>query len=66
MKQSKRGSVGMTDIGRVTQVMRRLPRETPARLVEVACDLIDCNTDAQFALGLELMLAGLLTISRLD
>jgi AcrR family transcriptional regulator len=58
---SERGAVGMTNVGRVTQVMRRLPRETPAHLVEIACELTDCNTDAQFALGLDLMLTGLAT-----
>jgi AcrR family transcriptional regulator len=56
---SERGAMGLTDIGRLTQVMRRLPRETPAHLVEVACVLTDCNTNAQFTLGLDLMLAGL-------
>lgn len=50
---------GMTDIERVTQVMRRLPRETPARLVEVACVLADCDLDAQFTFGLDLMLTSL-------
>ena len=58
---SARGAVGMTDIGRLTQVMRRLPRETPERLVEVACVLTDCNTDAQFTFGLDLMLTGLIS-----
>jgi AcrR family transcriptional regulator len=56
---SQRGAAGMTDIGRLTQVMRRLPRETPAHLVEVACGFTDCNTDAQFTFGLDLMLTGL-------
>jgi AcrR family transcriptional regulator len=49
----------MTDIGRLTQIMRRLPRETPAHLVEVACVLTDCDMDAQFTFGLDLMLASL-------
>lgn len=49
----------LTDIGRLTQVMRRLPRETPARLVEVACVLTDCDMDAQFTFGLDLMLQSL-------
>jgi AcrR family transcriptional regulator len=49
----------MTDIGRLTQVMRRLPRETPARLVEVACVLTNCDMDAQFTFGLDLMLTSL-------
>jgi AcrR family transcriptional regulator len=49
----------MSDIGRLTQLMRRLPRETPARLVEVACVLTDCDMDAQFLFGLDLMLTSL-------
>jgi len=49
----------MSDIGRLTQLMRRLPRETPARLVEVACILTDCDMDAQFIFGLDLMLTSL-------
>ncbi len=50
---------GMTDIGRLTQVMHRLPRETPARLVEVASVIMDCDLDAQFTFGLDLMLTSL-------
>ncbi len=58
--QSEHGaSEGPTDIERLTQIMRRLPRETPARLVEVACVLTDCDMDAQFLFGLDLMLASL-------
>ena len=49
----------MSDIGRLTQLMRRLPRETPAHLVEVACALTDCDMDAQFIFGLDLMLTSL-------
>ena len=49
----------LTDIGRLTQLMRRLPREAPARLVEVACVLTDCDMDAQFTFGLDLMLTSL-------
>ena len=49
----------LTDIGRLTQLMRRLPRETPARLVEVASVLTDCDMDAQFLFGLDLMLTSL-------
>jgi len=49
----------ISDIGRLTQIMRRLPRETPARLVEVACALTDCDMDAQFLFGLDLMLTSL-------
>ena len=53
------GTSELTNIGRLTQIMRRLPRETPARLVEVACVLTDCDMDAQFLFGLDLMLTSL-------
>jgi hypothetical protein len=56
---TERGTLELTDIGRLTQLMRRLPRETPARLVEVACVLTDCDMDAQFTFGLDLMLTNL-------
>ncbi len=56
---SEQGTSGLTDIGRLTQIMRRLPRETPTRLVEVACILTDCDMDAQFLFGLDLMLTSL-------
>jgi TetR/AcrR family tetracycline transcriptional repressor len=58
-EQSDHAAEETTDFGRITQVMRRLPRETPARLVEVACVMATCDTDAQFAFGLDLMLTGL-------
>ena len=57
--RSDHASAEMTDIGRITEVVRRLPRETPTRLVEVACVLANCDTDAQFAFGLDLMLTSL-------
>jgi hypothetical protein len=58
--QSERVPEGpMTDFGRLTQIMRRLPRETPARLVEVASVIMDCDLDAQFTFGLDLMLTSL-------
>jgi AcrR family transcriptional regulator len=56
---SEHGTEELTDIGRLTQIMLRLPRETPAHLVEVACVLTDCDMDAQFLFGLDLMLASL-------
>jgi AcrR family transcriptional regulator len=56
---SEQGAPGLTDIGRLTQLMRRLPRETPAHLVEVACVLTGCDMDAQFLFGLDLMLPSL-------
>ena len=56
---SERTASELTDIGRLTQLMRRLPRETPARLVEVASVIMDCDMDAQFTFGLDLMLTSL-------
>jgi hypothetical protein len=56
---TEHGTPELTDIGRLTQLMRRLPRETPAHLVEVACVLTGCDMDAQFIFGLDLMLTGL-------
>ena len=61
---SEHGASGRTDIGRLTQIMRRLPRETPARLVEVACILTDCDMDAQFLFGLDLILTSLRSSQR--
>jgi AcrR family transcriptional regulator len=58
-EQSERAAEGMTDIGRLTQIMRCLPRETPARLVEVAYVLTHCDSEAQFTFGLDLMLTSL-------
>jgi len=58
---SEYGASELTNIGRLTQIMRRLPRETPTRLVEVACILTDCDMDAQFLFGLDLMLTSLKT-----
>ncbi len=56
---SERGTEELSEIGRLTQLMRRLPRETPAHLVEVACVLTNCDMDAQFLFGLDLMLTSL-------
>jgi AcrR family transcriptional regulator len=56
---SERETPELSDIGRLTQLMRRLPRETPAHLVEVACVLTNCDMDAQFLFGLDLMLTSL-------
>ena len=56
---TERGTPELTDIRRLTQLMRRLPRETPAHLVEVACVLTGCDMDAQFLFGLDLMLTSL-------
>jgi AcrR family transcriptional regulator len=49
-----------SDFERIAQVMRVLPRETPPHLAEVAYLMcVDCNLDAQFAFGLDLLLTGL-------
>lgn len=56
---TERETPELTDIGRLTQLMRRLPRETPSRLVEVASVLTGCDMDAQFIFGLDLMLTSL-------
>lgn len=49
-----------TDFERIAQVMRAIPRETPPHLAEVAYLMcVDCNLDAQFTFGLDLMLTGL-------
>ncbi|HVU67226.1 MAG TPA: TetR/AcrR family transcriptional regulator [Ktedonobacteraceae bacterium] len=49
----------MTDIARLTQLMQRLPRETPAHTVEAAYALTTYEADTQFTFGLDLMLTGL-------
>lgn len=49
-----------TDFERIAQVMRAIPRETPPQLAEVAYLMcVDCDLDAQFTFGLDLMLTGL-------
>ncbi len=54
-----RSGGGDDRLGRLTQIMRRHPRETPVRLVEVASVIMDCDLDAQFTFGLDLMLTSL-------
>lgn len=49
-----------TDFERIAQVMRAIPRDTPPQLAEVAYLMcVDCDLDAQFTFGLDLMLTGL-------
>jgi TetR/AcrR family transcriptional regulator, tetracycline repressor protein len=49
-----------TDFERIAQVMRAIPRDTPPQLAEVAYLMcVDCDLDAQFSFGLDLMLTGL-------
>lgn len=53
-------STPVTDFERIAQVMRAIPRETPPQLAEVAYLMcVDCDLDAQFTFGLDLMLMGL-------
>jgi hypothetical protein len=49
----------LTEIGLIAQILQRLPRETPARMVEVAYALAGLGAEGPFTLGLDLMLAGL-------
>ncbi len=53
------GAEELIDSGRLTQVMHRVPCETPLHLVEVACVLTNCDRDAQLRFGLDLMPASL-------
>jgi AcrR family transcriptional regulator len=50
---------GSTELERLVTVTRAVPREAPARLVEVARLIADCDMNAQFQVGLDLILAGL-------
>jgi AcrR family transcriptional regulator len=52
-------STGSTELERLVSVARAVPREAPAHLVEVARLIADCDMDAQFQLGLDVILAGL-------
>jgi AcrR family transcriptional regulator len=54
----------MAEIGLIAQIMQRLPRETPARMVEVAYALAGLGAEGPFTLGLDLMLAGLASRQR--
>jgi AcrR family transcriptional regulator len=49
-----------TDFERIAQIMRVLPRDAPPHLAEVAYLMcVDCDLDAQFTFGLDLLLTGL-------
>jgi len=48
-----------TPLERLRQVLCRIPPEVPPRLAEVACLVCDCDLDAQFVCGLDLILDGL-------
>lgn len=51
--------MGSTDVERLVNLTRAVPREAPAHLVEVARLIADCDMDYQFQLGLDLILFGL-------
>jgi AcrR family transcriptional regulator len=57
--ESGRSSDPATPLERLRQVLCRIPSSTPPRLAEVACLVCDCDLDAQFSRGLELILGGL-------
>ncbi len=50
---------GSTELERLVNLTRSVPREAPAHLVEVARLIADCDMDYQFEFGLDLILAGL-------
>lgn len=60
LNQSAQPTTPTTDFERIAQVMRAIPRETPPQLAEVAYLMcVDCDLDAQFTFGLDLLLTGL-------
>ena len=50
---------GSTELEQIVNLTRALPTDAPARLVEVAQLMADCDMDYQFNLGLDLILTGL-------
>lgn len=50
---------GSTELERLVSLTRAVPREAPARLIDVARLIADCDMDYQFELGLDLILDGL-------
>ncbi len=49
-----------TEFERIARVMRAIPRDAPPQLAEVAYLMcVDCDLDAQFTFGLDLMLTSL-------
>lgn len=48
-----------SEVERLMRIMRMVPRDVPPRLAEVARIICDCDVDAQFDFGLELILFGL-------
>lgn len=55
-----------SEAARLMRVMRMLSRDVPPHLAEVARVICDCDVDAQFDFGLELILAGLETMVNLS
>lgn len=50
---------GSTELERLVNIARAVPRDAPASLVEVARLMADCDMDFQFDLGLDLIITGL-------
>lgn len=48
-----------SEVERLMRVMRMVPRDVPPHLAEVARIICDCDVDAQFDFGLEVVLTGL-------
>jgi hypothetical protein len=59
LELSAASPTGETELERLVSLARAVPRDVPARLVEVARLMADCDMDLQFTLGLDLILAGL-------
>lgn len=50
---------GSTELERLVSIARSVPRDAPAKLVEVARLMAECDMDFQFELGLDLIITGL-------
>ena len=50
---------GSTELERLVNIARAVPRDAPANLVVVARLMADCDMDFQFDLGLDLIITGL-------
>ena len=59
LELSAAAPTGSTELERLVNLTRSVPREAPAHLVEVARLIADCDMDDQFQLGLDLILSGL-------
>jgi AcrR family transcriptional regulator len=56
---SSQSADAASPLERLRQVLCRIPPGVPPRLAEVACLVCDCDLEAQFTQGLELILDGL-------